>query len=133
MGNTSAASKLPPSIDPSRNKFAIGIKLKELSIRTCDKEFNDVEKANPKAGELTYKKITVDGLSIFVDWMDNMHDYVKSEEEREQLMKQWELFQAKSTNRGSKKAKNLAQLRGSKIDLSDNFDKILDGEFDPEN
>lgn len=72
LNNSNIMGKLPPTLDPSRNKFAIGIKLKELSIRTCDETFEEVDKADlSKSGGLAYKKIAIDGLSLFVDWMDN--------------------------------------------------------------
>lgn len=134
---------LPKALNPSSNKFAIGIKLKELSVVTCDDEFNEVADANklPKKADgaascLTFKKATIDGLSVFVDWMDNGDDYLKSEEEREESLQYWDMYQSTKAPEGGQRpglTASLAQLRAEEIDLEDKFAEILDGEFSPEN
>ena len=55
-------------------KFAIGLKLKEFSVVTCDQNFKMVEdynkvKQSGDAKHLTYKKVVLEGFSIFCDWV----------------------------------------------------------------
>jgi len=133
-----ADEDLPNELDPSRNKFAIGIKLKELSVATCDDNYEEVEETSKLAQKqggvsgLAFKKVTVDGLSVFVDWMDNGNDCLKTEEERQENQKQWDLYQppaAPEIEEQSGAGVSLSQLRQQSADLEDKFEEILEGEF----
>lgn len=59
----------------SSSQFAIGCKLKEFAVFTCDQDFKRVEDHSKvqQEGEkkhLTYKKVVIQGFSIFCDWED---------------------------------------------------------------
>ena len=62
----------------AHEKFAIGIKLKEFSVFTSDKDFKEISHdaskdasknvVDAKDKDLTYKVATIDGFSVACDW-----------------------------------------------------------------